>query len=217
MCIRDRRGVKHFDDALSACSCTSEHHKDRGDHKDAHENQHDVTDEADQLSCAQLVVSDHVTSKPDDGNGGSVEDEEHDRHDSYDKVSGPDGCIAQLVTGLFELGLLMRLTNKCFDNADADQVFLDRAVHGIDLCLHCREESFCLSHNKPDSCYKQGNSDKQNDCKLGIDGDGKDERTDQHERGTSQDAHAHEQCVLKLQHIVCESCDQGGSTECVDV
>src|SRR5450756_453715 len=187
------------------------------DSKDALEDQHDVADEAGQLSCAQLLVSDHATSKPDDGNGSRVEDEEHHWHDGDDKVSGPDGCIAQLVTGLLELGLLMRATNKGFDNADADQVFLDRAVHGIDLCLHCLVESFCLSHDKRDPCYKHGNSDEQNDCKLGVNGDGKDECTDQHERRSHQHAHAHEQRVLKLQHVVCETCNQGGSTERVNV
>ena len=72
--------LKHLVDALGSNIGTRQHDRKHADHKKAHDNNHGIGDERDEVARLQRARINRVAAEPNDGDRHQIHNEHHERH-----------------------------------------------------------------------------------------------------------------------------------------
>ena len=135
--IADRGlAFEHFLDTLGCNIGTRQHDREHADHEEAHDDNHRVGDERDEVACLERARVDGMAAEPHDADRHEVHDEHHERHHERHDAIREQLRFHQARTRLIEALLLMLLAVERPHDRKAHEHLARHKVHAVDELLH---------------------------------------------------------------------------------
>ena len=209
--------VQNLTDTAGAGYGEGDHDEDHGENHQTHQDVHTVSEKRHQITGFQSAVYNHVGTKPADQKDAGVYGEHHQRVVENYQALSLRKHIVDVLTGSGKTLFLIILPDISFHYANCGYIFLHTFIQFVVFFKSMVKILHGLSDDD-----RQCNPQENDRCKIYAG----QRRTDKkgHSHGTqygSRCTHCHAQdhlvCILDVGHVGCESCDESGSAELVDV
>ena len=169
--IADRGlAFEHFLDALGRDIGAREHDREHADHEEAHDDDHRVGDERDEVACLERARVDGMAAEPHDADRHKVHDEHHKRHHERHDAVREQLRFHQARARLVEAILLMLLAVERPHDRKAHEHLARHEVHAVDQLLHDLElrHGDLDEHHEDERDREHGDDDDQTHREVGA-------------------------------------------------
>ena len=212
-----RHLVQAFADTLDGGAGDDQQDEDHGQHHQGHQDLADVGDEGDEVAGEHGAGDDLLAAEPQHGHDAGVGGGHHDRSVADDDPLRPHLGVAHLIGGVAEDLALVVFPHEGFDEADAHQALLHRAVHVVVDAQHLLEAGMGRPGHAEEDYGQHGDGHQEDRGQAGVGGHHHDGGRHQHEGGPHHDADAHHEGHLGVVHVHREPGDEGGGGKAVDI
>ena len=208
---------EHLIDALSGHIGARQHDGEHADHKEAHNDDHGVGDERDEVAGLQIACIDGVATEPDNAHRHQVHDEHHERHHEGHHAISEQLRLHQARVRLIEARLLVLLAAERADDRQAREQLARHQVHPVDELLHDLELRHGRLHEHAHD-HRDGGNRRDDDPAHGqVGARDHDDAADSQDRRVEHHAQQHDGDHLHELHVVGAARDQRCGAERLDL